>query len=98
MHGIVRHEKERKSLEEQSKCVAPLDVAALAAEAETERGRADLMQAFPEGVGNSIQLSPDMAATPLFVSVRPRLQPVIPVFIQVSPEQVLTGVDARSKD
>jgi len=45
-------------------------------------------QQFPAGPGNGCIL--------LFVSVRPQLQPVIPMFIQICPEQVFTGVQGSS--
>ena len=44
-------------------------------------------------LSSSFQLSPEMAATPLFVSIRPQLQPVIPVCIQICPELVFTGAE-----
>ena len=43
-------------------------------------------------LSSSFQLSPEMATTPLFVSIRPQLQPVIPVCIQICPELVFTGL------
>ena len=42
-------------------------------------------------LSSSFQLSPEMATTPLFMSIRPQLQPVIPVCIQICPELVFTG-------